>query len=81
MQGVIASFFYGVGFLMKGKRIEENKVVILSVIIIWSVCLVWGGLDMAYGYYKLYILELFGALGGTFFYLSYIYRNKTCKED
>lgn len=67
MQGVIASFFYGVGFLMKGKRIEENKVVILSVIIIWSVCLVWVGLDMAYGYYKLYILELFGALGGTFF--------------
>lgn len=67
MQGIIACFFYGVGFLLNGKKVENYRCLILFVMIIWIICLVWGNLDMAYGYYKLYILELIGALGGTYF--------------
>lgn len=73
MQGIIASFFYGVGILLRERERERKKkditykYTVFLFIVIWIVCLVWGDLDMAYGYYKLYIIELLGALGGTYF--------------
>ncbi len=70
MQGIIACFFYGVGILLVKEREKKDgtyNFLVFLVLVIWIVCLVWGNLDMAYGYYKLYILDLLGAIGGTYF--------------
>lgn len=66
MQGIIACFFYGVGFLLREKSKNINNVSFFFIVI-WIISILWGNLDMAYGYYKLYVLELVGALGGTYF--------------
>jgi fucose 4-O-acetylase-like acetyltransferase len=74
LQGITASIFYYIGYLLKEYDIlnkTQPALVVLTMTAAWIYCIFFSHIDMQSGYYDNFIINIIGALSG--FYFIYLF--------
>lgn len=70
LQGITSIVFYYIGYIAKENDLLNKKCpqyVMLIMIIVWIYCILFSHIDMQSGYYDNIIVNVIGAISGTYF--------------